>query len=372
MTVALYCPMKPPDHPLASGDREIARLIAIALERLGKPPVIASHLITWLGEPDPAELDRLIHASDAEAERLIAEWSSAEDRPQAWITYHLYHKAPDWIGPKVADALDLPYVVIEASRAAKRAAGPWAAGFAAADRALSAADAVAAMHGEDRDGLIDVVPPERLASLAPFIDAQPFAELPRRPPRQGGPVHLLAVGMMRPGNKAACYRVLAEAVAKLPDLPWQLTIAGDGEAAEEIRPLFDPARTTFLGACERAALLDAYREADVFVWPAVNEPFGLVFLEAQAAGLPVVGGISRGVPEIVTDGETGLLVAPNDADAFAAAVAQLIRDPDRRAEMGTAGRARILARHDLVPATAAIGALLDQAAANHAARKATP
>ncbi|MEW5422448.1 glycosyltransferase family 4 protein [Amorphus sp. 3PC139-8] len=369
MTIALYCPMKPPDHPLASGDREIGRLIAIALERLGKPSVIASHLVTWQATPNPDTFARLARASDAEAERLIEAWSSGADRPEAWVTYHLYHKAPDWIGPKVTGTLDLPYAVIEASRARKRATDPWAAGFAAAEIALRAADAVASMHDEDRQGLADIVTPERLVSLAPFIDAQPFAELPRRPPRPNGPVHLLAVGMMRPGNKAACYRVLADALAKLADLPWHLTIAGDGEASSEIRPLFDPARTTFLGCVDRPTLLDAYRDADIFVWPAVNEPFGLVFLEAQAAALPVVGGRSRGVPEIVADGETGLLVPQNDPDAFANALATLIRTPERRATFGAAGRTRVLARHDLVPATAAIGRLLETSRINHDARR---
>ncbi len=135
--------MKPPDHPVASGDREVARLLTRIIERLGETPVLASRLRTWQAEPDAATFAALEAEAAAEAERIIAGWSTKTARPTIWITYHLYHKAPDWIGPAVTRALDIPYVVIEASRAAKRATGPWAPGFAAADRALAAADAVA-------------------------------------------------------------------------------------------------------------------------------------------------------------------------------------------------------------------------------------
>lgn len=368
MTVALYCPMKPPDHPVASGDREIARLIGSILDRLGEGWTLASRLSTWQREPDAARLADLERASAEEAERLIAEWHGPKGRPSAWITYHLYHKAPDLLGPLVAHALDLPYVVIEASRAKKRATGPWAVGFQAADRALAAADAVVAMHGTDRAGLQDVVPADRLFTLPPFIDTAPFARIERVPRSAGAPVRLLAVGMMRPGNKAACYRVLAEAMSELSEDDWTLTIAGDGEAAGAIRPLFDPARTTFLGAVDRDRLVAAYAAADLFVWPAVNEPFGLVFLEAQASGLAVVGGRSRGVPEIVEDGVTGLLSEPEDARAFAGAVSDLIRNPDRRAHFALAARTRALGHHDVSQATARLASILTAARTNHTTR----
>ena len=61
-------------------------------------------------------------------------------RPRLWFTYHVYYKAPDWIGPRVARGLGIPYVVAEGSRAAKRAQGPWALGHAGAEAALDRAD----------------------------------------------------------------------------------------------------------------------------------------------------------------------------------------------------------------------------------------
>src|SRR6185503_3774124 len=71
-------------------------------------------------------------------------------QPQLWFTYHLYHKAPDWIGPRVADAVGIPYVVAEASFAPKRQAnGPWRTGHAAVESALRRADAVIALNSAD-------------------------------------------------------------------------------------------------------------------------------------------------------------------------------------------------------------------------------
>ena len=96
----------------------------------------------------------------------------------------------------------------------------------------------------------------------------------------------------------------------------------------------------------------------MFVCPSVYEPFGIINLEAMACETPVVASAVGGIPEIVVDGETGLLV-PLDADdsgtfeprnpeafsaALAAAVNELMRDPARRRRMGAAARARVLER----------------------------
>src|SRR4030095_4370142 len=75
-------------------------------------------------------------------------------RPQAWFTYHLYHKAPDWLGPPVSRALGIPYLVAEASHAPKRAGGPWDLGQRAAAAAIAAADAILVLNPTDRDCLL--------------------------------------------------------------------------------------------------------------------------------------------------------------------------------------------------------------------------
>ena len=105
-------------------------------------------------------------------------------------------------------------------------------------------------------------------------------------------------------------------------------------------------------------LAGVYAAADLYVWPACNEAYGMALLEAQAAGVPVVAGREGGVADVVADGATGLLVEPRAPAAFAAAVRSLLLDPARRRAMGAAAQARVLARHDLGPARARLAAAL--------------
>ena len=103
-------------------------------------------------------------------------------------------------------------------------------------------------------------------------------------------------------------------------------------------------------------VITLYTHAAVFVCPSVYEPFGIINLEAMACETPVVASAVGGIPEIVVDGETGLLVPldaddsgtfePRDPGGFSAALARgvndLMRDPGRRSRMGAAARARVL------------------------------
>ncbi len=98
-------------------------------------------------------------------------------------------------------------------------------------------------------------------------------------------------------------------------------------------------RVRFLGAVEHEDLADYYALADICVVPSRTETFGLVALEAQALGTPVVASAVGGLTEIVADGETGILVADREPQAFAAAIASLLDDPALRERMGEAARA---------------------------------
>ncbi len=91
---------------------------------------------------------------------------------------------------------------------------------------------------------------------------------------------------------------------------------------------------------EWARLVEAYREADVFCLPTRYEPFGIVFVEAMAFGLPCVGPAAWAIPEMVVDGETGFLVPPEDPDALADRLVRLLEDPELARRMGAAGRTR--------------------------------
>lgn len=340
--VAFYAPLKSPNHPLPSGDRTMARLLMKALHRAGFSPSLASELRTLdkTGDRDVQESTR--QQSLAEAERLIAHYRSLpeENRPRLWFTYHVYYKAPDWIGPRVSQALGIPYAIAEGSRAAKRAHGPWALGHEAAEAALDQADAIFVMTAKDRIGLEAAKPARQvLFDLPPFIDDGEWPALSS--PRGNGTPHLLTVAMMRHGDKLASYRILADAMKKIEPLSWSLDIVGDGEAFDEIKGLFAPfnQRVTFHGRIDdKARLAVLYEKADLFIWPAVNEAYGMVLLEAQLFGCPVVAGAYGGVASVVRQDETGLLTMPGDADAFAEALRALLAAPERRHVFGAAAR----------------------------------
>ncbi|MCC4246275.1 glycosyltransferase family 4 protein [Stappia indica] len=369
MRIAFTAPMKPLDDPVPSGDRTMGRLIVQALETAGHDVTVATRFRSWKATGGIVAQQEVEQAALAEAERVLSSWEAAGYRPDIFLTYHLYHKAPDWIGPAIASRLGIPYVVIEASRAPKRKTGEWSYGFAAADAALSRADLVAAMHRADRECLTAVVPAERLAVLTPFLDADRFLQAPRIPRRDSEPVRLLAIGMMREGAKLASYRLLAEALDRLPaSLRFTLTVVGDGPCRAEVEALLARHPVTFMGAVAGEEIPALCASHDLFVWPAIREAFGLVFLEAQAAGLAIVGGDTFGVPDIVAHGRTGLLSAEGDAEAFARSLEALVSAPLRAAEMGSAARAHIREHHTLASGASSLDALLEQALRNFALR----
>ncbi len=202
-----------------------------------------------------------------------------------------------------------------------------------------------------------------------------------RPPRDGSDAAdaavILAVGRMVPKKG---FDVLIDALAELPEsLAWRLVLVGGGPlrrrlARRAARRGLAP-RIAWRGPLTQPALLAAYREADLFVLPSRiagdDDRDGLpnVLLEAQSQTLACVASRVSAVPELIADGATGILVPPGDAQALAAAVAELIRDPARRLLLGRAAAARV--RSDF-PSDRAAARLADKfAAAGDTARTAS-
>jgi glycosyltransferase involved in cell wall biosynthesis len=97
-------------------------------------------------------------------------------------------------------------------------------------------------------------------------------------------------------------------------------------------------RTLFLGAVANADMPDIYRAADISVLPSLAEATSIAGLEAMACAVPLVGTRVGGIPTILQDGVTGLLIPPRDADALAAAIGRLARDVGLRRNLGAAAR----------------------------------
>jgi len=354
MRVLLHTPLKPPDSAIASGDREMGRGIARLLRRLGHKVIVPPLSRVAPGVPPFERHLALQRRARVQAARLVARWRALParhpERFDLWFTYHCYYRKPDWLGPIVSRALGIPYVIAEASHAPRRAQGPTRLGHRAVERALAAADLVLSVNPRDVPGVrARLRPGAHQRWLPPFIDTRPFsaAAMARRGSTDGVPL-LLSVGMMRARDKLASYRVLSQSFALLDDAPWRALLVGDGPARGEIERMMAPfgARIRFTGALPHAALPEIYASADLYVWPAINEAYGMAFLEAQAAGLPVVAGRTGGVPAVVTDGVTGMLTPVGDPVAFAGAVRHLLDRPEERARLAADAASRIVSRHD--------------------------
>jgi glycosyltransferase involved in cell wall biosynthesis len=374
--IALHAPLKSPDHPVASGDRALARAVVAALGRCGHDVRRASRVRSFDARGDDARQARLATVGAALAARYVARVRHDAWRPDLWFTYHLWHKAPDLLGPAVSRTLDLPYVVAEASIAPAAAQGRWSRGYAAALRAIDAADAIVSVNPRDVERIRDARGLRTHDGLMPpFLDVDAFLrDAPARQPadRRERRVTIACVAMMRDGAKLASYRLLADALRGIADADWTLAIAGDGPARADVEAAFagfDPGRVRLLGALDARGVAALLRAVDVFAWPAIDEAFGMALLEAQACGLPVVAGRSAGVAAVVDDGASGILVAPGDAAAFGAALATVVTDGGLREAMGQRAAAYVRERHGLASAASLLDALLRGVVAERASAR---
>src|SRR6201987_1094115 len=158
MRIAFYAPLKPPDHPVPSGDRRLAQLFLAALRLAGHEPILASRFRSYDGSGDPHRPARLASLRQRVAERHLRRWREIpEFAPELWFSYHVYHKAPDWLGPPIAGALGIPYVFAEGSITPRKALGPWAFGHGAAECAIRRADAVIGLNPSDRECVLPLL-----------------------------------------------------------------------------------------------------------------------------------------------------------------------------------------------------------------------
>lgn len=343
MRIAFYAPMKPPDHPVPSGDRTIARGLIQAFIQAGHAVELMSRLRTryvWL---------RPIKFLSFVLEVQMASRRAARLCPDLWLTYHTYYKAPDLLGPIISRRLHIPYFIVEGSHSPRRRESLLTRpGFYWNRRALLAASHVFANKKADLPALQRLLPPGRISYIHPGIDLTSFQRIPAEGDRLrrtlGIPLTdpvVCTAAMMRPGRKAEGVRIVIDALAALRHrgLRAHLLVAGDGPSAPALRSragekLQDAAH--FLGQLSHHQMVAAYSASDLFAFPGIREALGMVYLEAQAARLPVVAYRNGGVSEAVQDGITGLITPVNDEKAYTEALELLILDRDLRLTMGEA------------------------------------
>ena len=171
-------------------------------------------------------------------------------------------------------------------------------------------------------------------------------DVPRARPDGGDPATIVSVARLR---RPKDVMTLVRAVAMLERGSVRALVVGDGPQraplAAEVARLGVGDSVRLLG--ERDDVAQLLARADLVVLSSTSEGMPMCVLEAMAAGLPVVASAVGGVPEIVRDGETGILVPPGEPAALAAAIGALIADPARRRRLGEAGRRRAEAEFDV-------------------------
>ncbi|MBV9521563.1 MAG: glycosyltransferase [Alphaproteobacteria bacterium] len=218
---------------------------------------------------------------------------------------------------------------------------------------LAAADAVVAVSCFTRQVLIDEmgVAPERIELIENGVDLMRFREIPRSAPliaryRLADKRIILSVGRLVPRKGFdQVLRALPEICARHPDAHY--LIVGDGPYRAALEQLAREAgvehRVTFAGDVPDLELVDHYSISDIFVLPNREMPdgdtegFGLVFLEANACGKPVVSGRAGGAADAVTDGVNGLSVDGTDTAQIADAVSRLLEDGALRSRLRAGG-----------------------------------
>ena len=353
MRIAFYAPFKPLNHPLPSGDLVIGNGLLQYLKNKGHSVRIASSLrcrwIYW----KPWMLPLLLR----ERRRVLRRHHRGNT--DIWLTFHSYYKGPDMLGPYCSRQARLPYVIFQGSYATKYRKNwkTWA-GFMLNTHALQTAQHVFTNKRGDFVNLKRLLPEKRFSYIKPGIEPENFkfdatARNTLREDWQVGeePV-LVAAAMFRPDVKTQSLIWLIKTCGELfsSGQRFHLVIAGDGKEKPRLESVAQqhlPGRVRFVGKIPRREMYRFYSAGDVFTYPGINESLGMAFLEAQSCELPVVAFDNSGVPEVVEDQQTGFLLPMYSRRLFMEAVDVLIRDAERRRQMGHAASAHVRQRHNL-------------------------
>ncbi|MGV8075250.1 MAG: glycosyltransferase family 4 protein [Syntrophobacteraceae bacterium] len=365
MKIAFYCPNKPLSHPHPSGDLIIARDILRALNRMGHDcKEMAEFRSRWFWTSP----EGWIRAGKGV---LQAGKIALSFRPDLWLTYHTYYKSPDVLGPLISRLANIPYVLFQPmygtrwSKDSKTRAGFYLNRFA-----LKASHHAFINNLDDMEALQRVLPLDKITYLPPGIFPEEFikdlkgGQRIRR--RYGIPEDmplLMSAARLRDDVKfeSISYLINSLTLFKSGTERFMLLIVGDGPMEPKLRRLAQdnlPGRVIFCGRVAREEMANYYSAADIFVFPGIGESLGMVFIEAQACGLPVVALENSGVLQVVSKNKTGLLVHKDDGKAMAEAVSTLLENHDMRRQLGSSGPKFIQTEHNLHASYLRLSAML--------------
>jgi phosphatidyl-myo-inositol dimannoside synthase len=353
-TIGYYTPFKPIGFHHPSGDLTIATGLRDFLDGCGHRVIHPSRLrarwIFWKPWLWPVVV----------RDRLRSLRMLRHVRSGLWLTYHTYYKSPDLIGPWVCRRLAIPYIIFQGIYSTRRKkAIKTLPGYVLNRKALMEADHVFSNRKEDLVNLRRLIPEDRLTYIAPGIDPEQFTfdDAARRELRRSWDIPentpvVLSAAMFRPGVKTDGLIWMIQACAELcrHNRPVHLVIAGDGKDRKTLQVLAESLlsrNVRFVGKIPRDRMYRFYSAGDIFAFPGIRETLGMVYLEAQSCGLPVVAFHNGGIPEVIRDGVTGYLTPPFDLQTFADAILRIVGDVTLRKQMGEAAGNHVRTAHDI-------------------------
>ncbi len=353
MRICFYAPFKPLGHPNPSGDLIIATGLYDFLISQGHQVLVASKLRS-----------RWIYLKPWRYFEIVKEYLDTAKRiqdfsPDIWLSYHCYYKAPDLLGPPLCKKFNLPYSIFQGIYSTKqRRSLKGKIGFYLNRHSLLQSGQLFSNRKADLENLQRIIPDDKLAYIKPgiFPESFTFDKSARKKLRNKWQIKdeivILTAAMFRPDVKTQGLSWMIKALAKLaPEtVPFKLIIAGDGSERETLTKLAEkylPGRVLFTGQTDRAEMYQFYSGGDLFVFPGIRESLGMVYLEAQSCGLPVIAFNNGGIPEVVQQGKTAFLTTPFDVDSFCKRVKQLLQNRQQRTTMGQTAEKHIRENHDL-------------------------
>ncbi len=371
MKIGFYAPLKSPNHSVPSGDRKMARLLIEAFEPMGHDVELISEFRSYDGS-GKADLQRQLRRTAEQEVSVLQQKYSQERSLDCIFVYHIYHKAPDWIGITLAQSLDIPYIVAEASYAPKQADGEWKMGHAQSAYCIRNAAAVLSFNPADMpcvDGLLSDGQIHQF--VPPFLSDSKHCQLSKAESRcriarefkiSEKCVWLICVAMMRPGDKLSSYEALSRIISNLDHKNWNLIIIGDGEYREKIELLFgDCDLVRFVGELSAVQVSSILRAGDAYVWPGINEAFGFSLLEAVMHGLPAISFDYGGISTIISNDYNGNLVKRGDDAAFNQLLKELVISKEKRMQFSRNAREKFLREHTLSAVSKTLAEFLENA-----------
>lgn len=353
MDIAYYMPFKPMGHKNPSGDLVTGTELYNHLSEKKHSVELVSNLrCRWIYYR-PKSWPQLLR----EKTRILKKYSNR--KPNIWLSYHSYYKAPDLLGSYCCRKLAIPYVIFQGIYSTKhRKRFATLPGFLLNKKVLLSANHIFTNKKRDLKNLKRLVHKDRLTYIAPGIDPSNFTfssdsrdSLRTKWNPEGKPV-IMTAAMFRPGVKTEGILHVIESCSQLvregKDII--LWIAGDGTCHNEINKKADqllPGRVRFLGQIARHKMHRYYSGADIFAFPGIEESLGMVYLEAQSCNLPVVAYKDWGGGEAVIHDRTGLLSAAAEPSNFTRNINRLLNDNELRNRLAQNGSNHIRSCHDL-------------------------